>query len=73
MFSSDLEYKTLSYALVGLLGLLVWAVAYWRIFKNGNYGLHRKGKTKRDIPIPEQQRRHAHKAGDLETHKKIQL
>lgn len=44
MFSSDLEYKTLSYAFVGLLGLLVWTVSYWRWFKKAQIYLPR-GKS----------------------------
>jgi len=44
MFSTGLEYKTLSYALIGLAGLLIWAISYWRIFKKAQLYI-RKGKT----------------------------
>lgn len=43
MFSNGLEYKTLTYALVGLAGLFVWALAYWRLFKKAQIYLP-KGK-----------------------------
>lgn len=49
MSLTGMEYKTLSYALIGLAGLLIWTISYWRIFKKAQIYL-RRGKGSWFLP-----------------------
>ncbi len=50
MSLTGMEYKTLSYAFIGLAGLLIWTISYWRLFKKAQIYL-RQGKKSWFLPF----------------------